>query len=76
VTLAFFPVFLLFSPFLHCFFSSLYHSHLFFFLFSLPLFLELENEVVGAIEGDKENSKENNRNDALAAQLLEITQGM
>jgi hypothetical protein len=31
--------------------------------------------VVGAIEGDKENSKENNRNDALAAQLLEITQG-
>ena len=36
---------------------------------------ELENEVIGAIEGDKENSKENNRNDAIAAQLLEITQG-
>jgi hypothetical protein len=37
--------------------------------------VELENEVIGAIEGDKENSKENNRNDAIAAQLLEITQG-
>lgn len=31
--------------------------------------------MIGAIEGDKENSKENNRNDAIAAQLLEITQG-
>jgi hypothetical protein len=43
---------------------------------STTCFAELENEVVGAIEGDKENSKENNRNDALAAQLLEITQGV
>ena len=46
-----------------------------FFLFS-NLLLELENEVIGAIEGDMENSRENNRNDAIAAQLLEITEGI
>ena len=37
--------------------------------------VELEDEVIGAIEGDRENSKENNRNDAIAAKLLEITEG-
>jgi trigger factor len=35
---------------------------------------ELEDEVIQAIDGDRENSKENNRNDALAAKLLEITE--
>jgi hypothetical protein len=37
----------------------------------LNLPLELEDEVVGAIEGDRENSKENNRNDALGLFELE-----
>ena len=41
----------------------------------VSIFVELEDEVIGAIEGDRENSKENNRNDAIAAQLLEITEG-
>ena len=44
-------------------------------MISVSIFVELEDEVIGAIEGDRENSKENNRNDAIAAQLLEITEG-
>ena len=45
------------------------------FTISVSFLVELEDEVIGAIEGDRENSKENNRNDAIAAQLLEITEG-
>ena len=45
------------------------------FTISVSFLVELEDEVIGAIEGDRENIKENNRNDAIAAQLLEITEG-